>query len=379
MARRLAWGMLGVLIILGTAVAHAAEKPRLNPSGFTPSQVCGTCHQDIYAMWKDSKHARAFENPIFAAAYREVRREGGSAKELCLRCHAPIAGITGDLEARQAVTREGVGCDFCHSVTGVAIRDTGSPFDVEVGATKRGAKVGATSPAHAVQPSILHKSSRLCGGCHEFRNDEGVAVISTFSEWRASSYPSELRACQDCHFVPVSGRIAVQRQGALGATIPDHRLQRSQEQLREAVKLDLVRTTRNAGRLEVVLAVRNIGSGHAVPTGHPSRRLLLKVEARSAGSGALLGDATQTYEKVILGGSGKALLRDVELFLRGREVRDTRITPGQARSETFAFPVPSGEAVRVHAELEYLYRSHVLAGNEWRVQVARHDSLIPGN
>ena len=379
MAKRRLWGILAVLWMGHATALWAAEKPQVNPTGFTPSQVCGTCHQDIYAMWKDSKHARAFENPLFAAAYREVRREGGSAKELCLRCHAPIAGITGDLNAQQAITREGVGCDFCHSVTGVAIRDTGSPFEVEVGATKRGARVGAISPAHAVQPSILFKSSRLCGGCHEFRNDEGLAVISTFSEWRASSYPSELRSCQDCHFVPVSGRISVQRPGAPGATIPDHRLQRNQEQIREAVKLDLVRTTRNAGRVEVVLAVRNIGSGHAVPTGHPSRRLLLKVEARSAASGALLGDATQTYEKVILGGSGKALLRDVELFLRGREVRDTRITPGQARTETFAFSVPSGEAVRVHAELEYLYRSHVLAGNEWRVQVARYDSLIPAN
>ena len=379
MAKRTLLGLLAVLWMGHATAAGAAEKPLVNPTGFTRSQVCGSCHQDIFAMWRDSKHARAFENPLFAAAFREVRREAGNAKELCLRCHAPIAGITGDLDVQQAITREGVSCDFCHSVTGVAIRDTTSPFHVEVGATKRGTKVGATSPAHAVQPSILHKSSRLCGGCHEFRNDEGLAVIGTFSEWRASSYPSELRPCQDCHFVPVSGRIAVQRQGAPGATIPDHRLQRSQEQLREAVKLDLVRTTRKAGRLEVVLAVRNIGSGHAVPTGHPSRRLLLKVEARSVGSGALLGDATQTYEKVILGGSGKTLLRDVELFLRGREVRDTRITPGQARTETFAFPVPSGEAIRVHAELEYLYRSHVLAGNEWRVQVARHDSLVPAD
>ncbi len=199
------------------------------------------------------------------------------------------------------------------------------------------------------------------------------------AEWRASSYPTELRACQDCHFVPVSGRIAVQRGHSPTSTIPDHRLQRSQEQLREAVKLDLVRTTRNAGRLEVVVAVRNVGSGHAVPTGHPSRRLLLKVQARSAGNGTVLGDATQTYQKMLLDGKGKTLLRDVELFLQAREVRDSRITPGQTRTETFAFSVPVGEAVRVHAELEYLYRSHVLAGNEWRVQVARHDSLVPAN
>ena len=286
MARSMGWWGLGVLILLGAVAARAAETPRLNSTGFTSSQVCGACHQDIFAMWKGSKHARAFENPIFAAAYRDLQREGGDARRLCLRCHAPIAGITGDLEAQQAITREGVTCDFCHSVTGVAIRDTDSPFVVEVGGPKRGPKVGASSAAHAIQPSILHKSSRLCGGCHEFRNPEGLTTISTISEWRASSYPAELRACQDCHFLPVNGRSTIQTGNPVGSKIPDHRLQRSQEQLQEAVKLDLRRVTLNAGRLEVAVGIRNAGSGHAVPTGHPSRRLVLLCHKRwTSGAG----------------------------------------------------------------------------------------------
>lgn len=378
MARyRGAW-ILGTLIILGSPAALVADTPGLNPSGFTSSQICGTCHQDIYAMWKDSKHARAFGNPIFAAAYRDLQREGGDARRLCLRCHAPIAGITGDLEAQQAITREGVTCDFCHSVTGVAIRDTDSPFVVEVGPTKRGPKVGASSAAHPVQPSILHKSSRLCGGCHEFRNPEGLTTISTFSEWRGSSYPAELRACQDCHFLPVNGRSAIQVGNIPGSKIPDHRLQRSQEQLRDAVKLDVPQVTRESGRAVVRVAIRNVGSGHAVPTGHPSRRLLLKVEARSTPNGSLLGEGSRTYQKQLLDGSGRFLVRDAEL-LRARNVSDNRIGPHEVRTETFTFPMPSGEAVRVRAELEYVYRSHILAGNEWRVEVARQETVVPGN
>ncbi len=376
MARHRLSLILGALIILASPAALAADLPRINPSGFTPSQTCGVCHQDIYAMWKGSKHARAFENPIFAAAYRDVQRRGDDAKRLCLRCHAPIAGITGDLKVQQAITREGVTCDFCHSVAGVAIRDTDSPFQVEVGAAKRGPRVGATSPAHVAQPSILHKSSRLCGGCHEFRNGEGLTTISTFSEWRASPYPGELRACQDCHFSPVTGRTAIQSGNSSGARVPDHRLQRSEEQLREAVKLDVLQASREAGQAIVKIAVRNVGSGHAVPTGHPSRRLLLKVEARSASNGSLLGEAIRTYQKQLLDGSGKVLLRDADM-LRARDVLDTRIAPHEVRTETFSFSVPPGEAVRVRAEVEYVYRSHVLAGNEWRVQVARQDSLVP--
>jgi len=52
-------------------------------------------------MWKGSKHARAFENPIFAAAYRDLQREGGDARRLCLRCHAPIAGIVASVSTQE--------------------------------------------------------------------------------------------------------------------------------------------------------------------------------------------------------------------------------------------------------------------------------------
>lgn len=370
------WWILATLLILHAAAARAGEAPRLNAAGFTPSHVCGACHQDIYAMWKDSKHARAFDNPIFASAYREVRRGGDDARKLCLRCHAPIAGITGDLDLRQGVTREGVSCDFCHSVTGVAIRDAHSPFDVEVGAIKRSAKVGGKSPAHDIRPSILHKSARLCGGCHEFRNGEGVTTISTFSEWRASPYPAELKACQDCHFAPVGGRAAIQSQASPGSTVPDHRLQRSPEQLREAVRLEALQVTREEGRVVARVTLRNARSGHAVPTGHPSRRLALRVEARAAPGGALLGEAARTYQKLLLDAGGHPLVRDSD-FLRAQKVSDNRLAPRESRTETFGFPAPAGEAVHVRAEVEYLYRSLVLPGNEWRVQVARRETTLP--
>ena len=378
MAKHRACWVLGWLVFLGPAAVLAAEQPRVNPAGFTSSQACGSCHKDIYAMWKESKHARAFENPIFAAAYRDVQREGGDARRMCLRCHAPVAGITGDLESRQAITREGVTCDFCHSVTGVAIRDADSPFVVDVGTTKRGTKARTAPPAHQVQPSILHKSSRLCGGCHEFRNAEGVTTISTFTEWRGSRYPADLRACQDCHFLPVAGRIAAQGRQSSDSRVPDHRLQRSQEQLRDAVKLDVPQVVREGGRVVVTVAIRNAGSGHAVPTGHPSRRLVLKVEARSAANGSLLGEATRTYQKLLLDGNGKVLLRDSGL-LRARAVSDSRIAAHEVRAETFSFPLPPGEPVRVRAEVEYVYRSHILAGNEWRVHVARQETTLPAH
>jgi hypothetical protein len=269
-----------------------------------------------------------------------------------------------------------VTCDFCHSVTGVAIRDIDSPFVVEAGVTKRGTTARTAPPAHQVQPSILHQSSRLCGGCHEFRNAEGLTTISTYTEWRGSRYPAELRACQDCHFPPVAGRIATQDGQSSGSQVPDHRLRRSQQQIRDAVKLDVPQVVQEGGRAVVTVAIRNTGSGHAVPTGHPSRRLVLKVQVRSATSGSLLGETTRTYQKQLLDGNGTLLVRDADL-LRARAVSDSRIAAHEVRTETFSFPLSPGEPVRVQAEIEYVYRSHILAGNEWRVQVARQETTLP--
>ncbi|MBI2454719.1 MAG: hypothetical protein HYV46_01120, partial [candidate division NC10 bacterium] len=77
-------------------------------------------------------------------------------------------------------------------------------------------------------------------------------------------------------------------------------------------------------------------------------------------------------------GGGRILLRDAEL-MRARNISDNRIAPHEVRTETFTFSIPSGEAVRVRAEVEYLYRSHILTSQEWRVLVSRQETTVPGN
>ena len=43
-----------------------------------------------------------------------------AAREGCVWCHAPTVLVTGDLEMQQAVTREGITCDFCHKTDNMA-------------------------------------------------------------------------------------------------------------------------------------------------------------------------------------------------------------------------------------------------------------------
>ena len=92
------------------------------------SDVCKSCHKDIYKQWKGSMHANstALKDPIHGAFYGMVvgdpTKEGVKHKAsgkfpVCLQCHAPNAAkdkIT-KLDAKPAYS-EGVNCVACHTL-----------------------------------------------------------------------------------------------------------------------------------------------------------------------------------------------------------------------------------------------------------------------
>ena len=110
---------------LGTSVhATAGDTPIHQVS----SEVCKSCHQDVYRQWKGSMHAQstALEDPIHATFYKMVigdpTKEGVTAKAsgkypVCLQCHAPNAARdkTTKLDAMAAYS-EGVNCVACHTL-----------------------------------------------------------------------------------------------------------------------------------------------------------------------------------------------------------------------------------------------------------------------
>ena len=81
------------------------------------SKNCKECHEEIYNHWKNAMHSMSIEDPIFKASYMEAYfKTAGEAKFNCLRCHAPIAFLNNDYDLKNEITKEGVNCDFCHSV-----------------------------------------------------------------------------------------------------------------------------------------------------------------------------------------------------------------------------------------------------------------------
>lgn len=349
--------------------------PQISETGYTSAFVCGRCHADIYSSWKRSMHAFSLSDPVFDVAFMQAVRAEPAAKQLCLRCHAPVTLHNNDLDLVEGITREGVTCDFCHSVTAVNVGDKKAPYVVEPGRIKRSTMARANSPAHDVAFSELHSRSEFCGACHYHETENGTIVMGTFAEWQAGPYAREGVQCQDCHMVLGGGRVVHQEVKESSGPINLHDLIHDTNQLKSAVRVRVADLSYQEGALIASVEVTNVGSGHMIPTGVPNRELLLQVEARQ-GDGSV-ERREKRYRKVLAGADGKPLLLDYEAFLFARSVvSDNRIGPRETRRETFRFEIPAGERVEVTASAVYKYAPLILDQRPMAITLASDSRYI---
>jgi len=360
--------------LAGLESAPQTPTPQINPDGYTSSRICGECHQDIYESWKGSLHAFSLTDPIFDTAYMQaLRRVGDQARGICLRCHAPMTMFNGDYDLAQGVTREGVSCDFCHTITAVHLGDSQRPFEMSPGMVKRSTIEVTNSPAHDVAYSELHASADICGGCHNFVSPAGAAVLTTYDEWRAGPYAAQGIPCQSCHMAVSPGRVA-EVPSSTSREFNLHRLIRDTDQLRGALTVQITQATRNGDGLDIEVAIENVGSGHKVPTGMPTREVVLTVTAEG---GTRSQSAERRYGKVVADSDGKLLDSDVDVLLRGATVmNDTRIAPREKRVERFRFTSFGSEPVTLNAVLSYEYAPAILDVRRMQVRLATAERII---
>lgn len=344
----------------------------------TSSESCKECHAEIYGHWKNAMHSMSIEDPIFQASYlQSYLITQGEAKYNCLRCHAPVALINNDYDLKNKITQEGVTCDFCHSVKKVNLNNKENPFELDLSDTKRGPLSNVTSPAHETEPSPLFKSSELCAGCHEYTNDNGVTVLGTYSEWKASAYAADGTQCQNCHMPVIEGNVvkpeikpSTQKRINLHAISASH----STKQLRKALKVEIAEINKQENFIEVVVAVTNSGSGHSVPTGIPARKLILWVELRTSNE---YFSQKRAYQRILQDEHGNEINKVFEVFMNAAKVQsDTRIKPKETRTENFVFAMPKNEKITLTARIEYLYKADVMSPTEMRVKMAEDKKAI---
>ena len=342
----------------------------VNRTGYTSSKVCSYCHVDIYNSWKNSLHGLAYTNPVFMTAYRHAYLDTkGAAKDYCLKCHAPTIFSTGDSDVTMDITKEGVTCDFCHTVEGVDLTNTKNPFKLDVGGEKRAAMRQFKKPyvetpgAHVATYTKWFNKSELCGACHEMTNLNGLKTGGTYTEWKASEYAKAGVQCQGCHMSSVPGKpVDPSVKAPRSNTIPDHSLSHNLYEMKEAVSVEIVTAERTeAGRYVVDVAITNKKAGHNIPTGAPARRLTLEVTVQNEGS----GEVTQIrdFGKRVVDDKGRWLNSDVEAFLHGVKMEEnTALKPKERRVVRFMFGSAPAGKVKVSARAFLVY--HSLVTNE---------------
>jgi len=337
--------------------------PKINPDGWTSSAVCGECHQAIHAVWQHSLHANSWTNGVFQAAFRQSREIYGEERSrFCFSCHAPTVRHGDDYAVKESITKEGIACDFCHSIQAVDLADPADPVRLTVGKTKYGPLRHAQSPAHQIVDSELFKRSEFCGICHEYKNSHGVTVLGTFSEWKSSSYAKRGMQCQDCHMPLVPGRtVALEVKSESTGMVNLHDVSGSHdiERVRKAITMELAGYEWLGEKVWLYVKVSNVGSGHCFPTGIPMHRAVLEVVLRNAGEEIARREIP--FEVIMLDQNGQPLLREHEVLVSAAKIaRDTRLKPDEVRVIDIPFRDVKASRLVVTATLSYVYSTAAL-------------------
>jgi len=351
----------------GGAIPTDKPLPHINPDGWTSSAICAECHQAIHAVWRRSLHASSWANNIFQAGLRRSREVNGEEKSRrCFACHAPTVRHGNDYEAKEPITKEGITCDFCHSIQSVELTDPTDPIRCNVGKTKYGPLRHAQSPAHQIVNSDLFKHSELCAGCHEYKNSYGVTVLGTYGEWKGSSYAARGTQCQDCHMPLIPGRtVSLDVKSETNGMVNLHDISGSHdiEKVRKAVTLEFGGYDWLSDKVWVFLKVTNEGSGHCFPTGLPMHRAVLEVKLLKGDE--VVGEREIAFEAVMLDEDGRVLQREHEVFIKAAKVRsDTRLKPNESRSIEISFRDVKASRLVVAASLFYEYSTETLVTDE---------------
>jgi Cytochrome c554 and c-prime len=321
---------------------------------YTSAEQCAACHDTIHQYWSESAHARSVTRPGFLDAFRSAPADPAAWGD-CVWCHAPTTLVTGDTALEGALAREGVTCDFCHTVTNVDLGRPDEPFELRPGDVKLGPLQYTADAPHGTEYSTLHRSSALlCAGCHDYRNANGVAVLTAYTEWSQSPYAARGKTCQECHMPLVPGSTVTAGLESSQRVINLHRTPGGSfaAKLAAGLELEIESFRALASSAEVRVVVRNSGAGHSVPGGLSTKSLALVVGVDS-GSGALSHTLEQIYQRELLDAEGNPLSDVPAMFLKAAAVgEDTRIPAGQSRSARFTLPLPD-DWKAVVARLEY--------------------------
>lgn len=144
-----------------------------------------------------------------------------------------------------------------------------------------------------------------------------------------------------------------------------HNLQggHSVDKVKEAATVRIKEMQKFPGSVRIRADVTNTGSGHSIPTGTPSRELLLEVGLLSVPENRLIEKKEVCFKKTLIGANGQILEGDAEIMVNAKKIlSDTRITARETRTTHMTFVNMPANPYRVRAKLYYNYLAETSPG-----------------
>ncbi len=326
---------------------------------YSPSSSCKACHDQIYWGWAASMHSKSISNSniLFQKVFEFALEEtDGAIREKCLTCHAPIAVELNDLKVKRDISKEGVNCDYCHTLTQKMEEDVLTLLS-SPGENKYGPYQDSETDAHKSEFSEVYTKSEFCFKCHATqKNPHGLEVCSTVPEWEGSMHAVKNKQCQDCHMPVVTGVAGTG--GPEREEVHLHNFYGGHDAaaLNNAAKLEL-KIDEEESTKKLTVAISNVGAGHNLPTSSSLRTIALKLFAYDSSGKELwtnwknepfIEDRQALFAKVLTDNSGKRVLP-----LKATKVAiDSRLASEETREITYSLPADL-DIAKVTANLQY--------------------------
>lgn len=188
--------LLGVVVVCVVALCGTSYGE--DPAKYVGSQACKMCHADKaageqYNLWKDSKHAKAYESLLTdkakeMAAKAKVETPPAESPE-CLRCHTTGYDKAAKSSPAGVTAKDGVTCEQCHGPGSLHQKDgTEIKFkkatDVKIG-------------AHVIQPD-----AKVCEKCHNSESPTWNPEKYTLADGKKAGFDFEQANKATAHYIP---------------------------------------------------------------------------------------------------------------------------------------------------------------------------------
>lgn len=417
---------LGLFILLSSFIVAVNTTlldfflPGTQPAtiSFTAPSNCSNCHGDYDIAveptytWQGSMMSQSMRDPLFLAALAIANQDATAAGDLCLRCHTPAGWLSGrsvptDGSNLTAQDLEGVDCHFCHTLINPQSQNAADLVFINALPNKppqsgngmyvidntnqvRRGPFNDPNANHTIIYDPFYSTSEYCATCHDVSNpafsksgsnyvlnDLNTIAPSfttyhmfpaerTYSEWKMSSYNSELgiassvfggnkthvSTCQDCHMKDVTGKGCNKQNAPTRTNLPQHDftggntfvpklirsgvntaaldagILRARYMLQNAATMDLT-VTQEVLNYRASVKITN-ETGHKLPSGYPEgRRMWLNVTAYDVNGNIIYESGT--YNQTT------AVLNTKDTYNNDAKIYETKLGQSSTGQETFNF------------------------------------------